>query len=66
MWRLPDDQSKPIITAAEQIESAHLRRPMELPKAAIVFFMRKGPVYLTQDYDTVELPEPFPGARSGA
>lgn len=60
MWRLPDDQSKPIITAAEQIESAHLLSPMELPETAIVFFMRKGPVYLTQDYDTVELPESFP------
>ena len=60
MWRLPDDHSAPIITAAEQIRSALLARQIELPPTAIVFFMGKGPALLAENYPAVELPERFP------
>ena len=60
MWRLPDDHSAPIITAAEQIRSARLARQMELPPTAIVFFMGKGPALLAENYPAVELPERLP------
>lgn len=39
MWCLPDDDSQAIITAAEQINSAHHECGLHLPKTAIVFFM---------------------------
>lgn len=32
MWRLPDDDSQPVITAAEQIHSAHRMCHFKLPK----------------------------------
>ena len=60
MWRLQDDDSQPVITAAEQIHSAHRMCHLKLPKTAILFFMSKGPEYLTERYAVTELPEPFP------
>lgn len=60
MWRLPDDDSQPVITAAEQIHSAHRMCHLKLPQTAILFFMSKGPEYLSEHYAVTELPEPFP------
>ena len=60
MWRLQDDDSQPVIAAAEQIHSAHRMCHLKLPKTAILFFMSKGPEYLTERYAVTELPEPFP------
>ena len=60
MWRLPDDDSQPVITAAEQIHSAHRVCHLKLPQTAILFFMSKGSEYLTERYAVTELPEPFP------
>jgi len=60
MWCLPNDNSDAIITAAEQINSAHHECRLHLPKTAIVFFMSKGTNYLIEHYDTEEMAEPFP------
>ncbi len=60
MWCLPDDHSKAVITAAEQIHSAHRECRLRLPETAIVFFMSKGTDYLCRHYSAVELAEPFP------
>ena len=60
MWCLPNDNSKAIITAAEQIHSAHRECRLQLPETAIVFFMSKGTDYLIAHYDTEEMAEPFP------
>lgn len=60
MWRLPDDDSKAVISAAEQIHCAHRECRLQLPKTAIVFFMSKGTDYLAAHYRAEELSEPFP------
>ncbi len=60
MWCLPDDRSKAVITAAEQVHCGGRECRMNLPETAIVFFMSKGTDYLAAHYDAVELPEPFP------
>ena len=36
MWRLPDDQSEPVITAKQQINSAHRQCALKLPKTAMI------------------------------
>ena len=36
MWRLRDDDSQPVITAAEQIHSAHRMCHLKLPQTAIL------------------------------
>ncbi len=60
MWCLPNDNSKAVITAVEQMHSAHRECNLHLPKTAIVFFMSKGTDYLLGHYNAVELAEPFP------
>lgn len=60
MWCLPNDSSKAVITAAEQIHSAHHECRLHLPKTAVVFFMSKGTDYLIEHYDAQEMAEPFP------
>ncbi len=60
MWRLPDDNSKAIITASEQTRCAHRKCHMHLPETAIVFFMSKGTDYLAEHYQAQEMPELFP------
>ena len=60
MWHLPNDSTAAVITAAEQINSAHRRCGLRLPETAVVFFMSKGTDYLAENYRAVELEEPFP------
>lgn len=60
MWRLPGDHSKAVITAAEQVHSAHHECGLRLPETAIVFFMSKGTEYLAERYPAAEMAEPFP------
>lgn len=60
MWCLPDDSSKAVITAAEQINSAHRKCHLRLPETAVLFFMSKGTDYLIEHYHTEEMAEPFP------
>ena len=60
MWCLPNDKSRAVITANEQIHSAHRECRLQLPETAIVFFMSKGTDYLIAHYDTEEMSEPFP------
>lgn len=60
MWYLPNDASKGVITADEQINSAHHACHLHLPNTAIVFFMSKGTDYLAEHYDAEEMEEPFP------
>lgn len=60
MWCLPNDDSQAVITAAEQIHSAHRECLLRLPETAVVFFMSKGTDYLIEHYDAEEMPEPFP------
>ena len=52
MWCLSNDNSKAVITAAEQIHSAHRECLLQLPETAVVFFMSKGTDYLVEHYDT--------------
>ena len=56
MWRLPDDDSRAIITAVDQINSEHPDRRLHLPETAIVFFMSRGTDYLIEHYNAVEMP----------
>lgn len=60
MWRLPDDHSQAVITASEQIHSAHHACGLRLPKTAVVFFMSRGTEYLVRQYHAAEMAEPFP------
>lgn len=60
MWRLTDDNTRPVIVASEQIHSAHRGCHLNLPQTAIVFFMSKGTDYLNENYETREMAEPFP------
>ena len=60
MWCLPDDKSKSIITASEQIHGAHRESHLHLPETAIIFLMSKGMDYLAMQYDVREMPELFP------
>ena len=60
MWRLPDDNSKAVISASEQIHCAHRECHLRLPETAIVFFMSRGTDYLAERYPVEKLPEPFP------
>ena len=60
VWRLKDDDTRPVITAREQILSAHARRDFRLPPTAIVFFMGGGAEYLAEKTGAAELGEPFP------
>ena len=60
MWCLPNDDSKAVITAAEQIHSGHRECHLHLPETAIVFFMSKGADYLVEHYNAKEMSEPFP------
>lgn len=60
MWCFPDDDSKAVITATEQVHCAGHECRMRLPETAIVFFMSRGTEYLAEHYGGEELPEPFP------
>ena len=60
MWRFIDDNTLPIITAKDQVNSAHRECRLQLPKTAVVFFMSKCTDYLCENYQAKELSEPFP------
>ena len=60
MWYLPDDDSKAVITAVEQIHSAHRECHLRLPETAIVFFMSKGTDYLVGHTFTIKNPLRLP------
>ena len=60
MWCLPKDNSKAVITAQDQIHSAHRECHLQLPETAILFFMGKTTDYLISQYNATELPEPLP------
>ena len=59
MWCLPNDSSKAVITAAEQINGAHRECRLRLPETAVLFFMSKGTDYLIEHYNTEEMAEPL-------
>ena len=60
MWCLPNDHSKAVITAIEQVHSAHRKCGLQLPVTAIVFCMSKGTDYLAERYNAERMAEPFP------
>ena len=60
MWRLTDDDTEPVITAREQIHSAHRECEIQLPETGVVLFMGGVTSYLAEKYKAAELPEPFP------
>lgn len=60
MWCLPNDSSKAVIIAAEQINGAHRECRLRLPETAVLFSMSKGTDYLIEHYNTEEMAEPFP------
>lgn len=59
MWRLPNDETKPVITAQEQLLSSQ-GVPLQLPETALVFFMSRGCEYLAERYSAQQLPNPLP------
>ena len=60
MWRIPDDETEPVITPREQIHSAHLGCSILLPETALVFFMGGVMDYIAEKYHAAEMPELFP------
>lgn len=50
MWRFIDDNTLPIITAKDQVNSAHRECHLQLPETAVVFFMSKCTDYLCENY----------------
>lgn len=60
MWCFSEDSSAPVITAENQIHSAHRACGLRLPKTAIVFFLSKCTEYLAESCRAAELPELFP------
>ncbi len=60
MWYFSTDNTLPIITAKDQVNSAHRECRLQLPKTAVVFFMSKCIDYLYENYQAKELPESFP------
>lgn len=60
MWRLHNDNTRPVITAYDQIHSAHRGCALQLPQTAIVFFMSKCTDYLAENYASEEMPQLFP------
>lgn len=59
MWYYENDKTPPVITAKKHIESCH-GGSLELPKTAILFYMRSGEEYAAANYDTVKISEKFP------
>lgn len=60
MYRLTNDDSDAIITAAEHIHSGHGDCHLHLPETALVFFMSRCADYLAEQYKAQQLPEPLP------
>ena len=60
MWRIPDDETEPVITPREQIHSAHRGCSIQLPETALVFFMGGVMDYIAEKYHAAEMPELFP------
>ena len=60
MWKYPDDNTHPIITAKAHIHSGHANEIPAFPKTAVLFYMHSGEEYLQQNYPTHLLCEKFP------
>ncbi len=61
MWKFPDDGSRAVITAKENIESIHgAGSTLRLPARAVVFFMSRGVDYLLESCDCRLLTEKLP------
>ena len=60
VWYCAADNTLPVITAKDQVNSAHRECHLQLPRTAIVFFMSKCTDYIHENYPAEELPEPFP------
>ena len=61
MWRFPDDDSRAVLTAKENIESIHgAGAALRLPERAVVFFMSRGVDYLLETRDCRLLTEKLP------
>lgn len=61
MWKYPDDNSRAVITAQQNIESIHgTGQELKLPKTAVVFFMSRGVEYLLGTHDCRLLTEKLP------
>ena len=61
MWTLPDDDTRPIITAREHISSAHATENLAaLPPTCVLFEMGRGLKFLDQHYETVTYANSLP------
>jgi len=60
MWRFPEDNTEPVITAEGHIHSSHSETVMKLPETAILFFLSKSADYLCKKYHAAELPVKLP------
>lgn len=61
MWKFKNDKTASVITAKKHIESCHSSFDIkELPKTAVLFYMRGGEKFACENYDTVKLSDRFP------
>ena len=61
MWKYPEDDSRAVITAQQNIESVHgSGQQLRLPQTAVVFFMSRGVEYLLGTHDCRLLTEKLP------
>lgn len=61
MWKFKDDKTACVITAEKHIESCHSSFDLkELPKTAVLFYMRGGEKFACENYNAVKLSDKFP------
>ncbi len=66
MWKYPDDDSRAILTAQQNIESIHgSGQQLRLPRTALVFFMSRGVEYLIEHHACKLLTEKLPRFLQG-
>lgn len=60
MWRIPEDDTAPVLTAAEQLSSAHRGCSYRLPDVAVVYFMSGAADAVRANCACMQYPEDFP------
>lgn len=61
MWKFENDKTASVLTAEKHIESCHSSFDIkELPKTAVLFYMRGGEKFTCENYEAVKLSDKFP------
>ena len=60
MWKFDEDKTAPLITAKAHIESCHGSGDLSLPETAVLFYMRGGIEFMSENYDIRLISENFP------